>query len=344
MDKMKVSIVVPIYKIEEALLRRCLDSLVQQTLSEVEILLVDDGCPLGGGTICDEYAQRYVQIQVIHQENQGVSAARNTGLSIARGEYYSFVDGDDYVSPDYCRIMYEAAQATGADIVVCGSQQENPDTGIASPLHTVTSAVYTTPAELENMRLNLLRTMALNRQDSSYPNNHFIWGHLYRRETMGDLRFHRDILGGEDKLFNFFALQRCKVYCSQDSCLYHYIVRDSSATHRFVADALERSLKTYAVYRDLPETKMKPIYRNTFYIRTCCMALAMSGSYFWHPDNPDKAVDKAIQRFCRHPIIAEAIQNADIRDMRLSKMKLAIYLLKMRRYKIAFAFARRCGL
>ena len=100
-----VSIIVPVYKIEESLLRRCIESLMAQTLEDIEILLVDDGCPAGCGDICDDYAQQDSRIQVIHQANRGLSAARNTGMDAARGKYIAFVDGDDFVEPDFCRVM-----------------------------------------------------------------------------------------------------------------------------------------------------------------------------------------------------------------------------------------------
>ena len=91
-----ISIVVPIYKVEKYL-RRCIESLINQDYPDIEIILVDDGSPDNCGTICDEYAQKDARIIVIHQQNGGLSAARNTGIDVARGEYLMFVDSDDWV-------------------------------------------------------------------------------------------------------------------------------------------------------------------------------------------------------------------------------------------------------
>ena len=112
-----VSVVVPVYQVEPYL-ERCLDSLLAQTLRDIEIVLIDDGSPDRCGAICDAYASRNPQIRVIHQKNAGLSAARNTGIEAATGEYIMFVDSDDWVEPDFCRIPFEIAKAHAADLVV----------------------------------------------------------------------------------------------------------------------------------------------------------------------------------------------------------------------------------
>lgn len=112
-----VSIVVPVYRVE-SYLEQCVDSLRSQTLRNIEILLVDDGSPDWCGAICDAYAERDPRIRVIHQENAGLSAARNAGIEAASGEYIMFVDSDDWAEPDYCRIPYEIAKTHGADLVI----------------------------------------------------------------------------------------------------------------------------------------------------------------------------------------------------------------------------------
>lgn len=101
----KISIIVPVYKVEKYL-HRCLDSIVAQTFTDWECILVDDGSPDGSGKICDEYAEKDGRFKVFHQENQGVSAARNKGLDNAKGEWIGFVDSDDWVSKEYFQIDY----------------------------------------------------------------------------------------------------------------------------------------------------------------------------------------------------------------------------------------------
>lgn len=115
MDSPKISIIVPVYKVEHYL-RRCLDSIVAQTFTDWECILVDDGSPDNSGVICDEYAEKDSRFRVVHQENGGASSARNHGLKLAQGEYICFVDADDIVSPTYL----EDFRADGADLYISG--------------------------------------------------------------------------------------------------------------------------------------------------------------------------------------------------------------------------------
>lgn len=106
-SKSLVSIVVPIYKVPEKYLRQCIESCIRQTLRDIEIILVDDGSPDRCGQICDEYAEKDDRIRVIHKVNGGLAAARNTGQDAATGITLKFLDGDDYMEPSCCKIMYD---------------------------------------------------------------------------------------------------------------------------------------------------------------------------------------------------------------------------------------------
>jgi len=114
----KVSIIVPVYK-AEAYLHRCVDSILAQTFTDFELLLIDDGSPDRSGEICDEYAQKDSRIRVIHKENGGVSSARQRGLDEAVGEYTIHADPDDWVEPNMLEELYKKAKQDDADIVIC---------------------------------------------------------------------------------------------------------------------------------------------------------------------------------------------------------------------------------
>lgn len=118
-----ISVIVPVYKVE-AFLSRCVDSILAQSFTDFELILVDDGSPDNCGTICDDYALRDSRIHVIHQENGGLSAARNAGIDWvmknSESQWLAFVDSDDWVHADYLRLLYEAVTATGCRISACG--------------------------------------------------------------------------------------------------------------------------------------------------------------------------------------------------------------------------------
>ena len=113
-----ITIIVPVYNSEKTL-HRCVDSILDQTYQNFEILLINDGSKDHSGDICDEYAKSDTRVRVFHKENKGVSAARNTGLDNAKGAWVSFVDSDDWISSEYLNVLYKEAIVTNADVVTC---------------------------------------------------------------------------------------------------------------------------------------------------------------------------------------------------------------------------------
>ena len=123
-----VSIIVPIYKVEDYI-RECIDSILAQTYPYFELILVDDGSPDNCGRICDDYAKGDNRIKVVHKVNGGISSARNAGLEVAKGEWIMHVDGDDWIEPDMIESLIEAAQITGADMVIGDFVKYGPSAG-----------------------------------------------------------------------------------------------------------------------------------------------------------------------------------------------------------------------
>lgn len=114
-----ISVIVPVYKVEPYL-RQCVDSILEQTFQDFELILVDDGSPDGCPAICDTYAAKDPRVRVIHKENGGLSSARNAGLDTAQGEYIAFVDSDDWIHPQMLNTMLNSIQSSSADMAICG--------------------------------------------------------------------------------------------------------------------------------------------------------------------------------------------------------------------------------
>ena len=191
-DKPTISIIVPVYQVEPYL-RECLDSILCQSFEDWEMLLVDDGSTDGSEKICDEYACRDSRVRVFHQGNAGLSAARNTGLDYAAGQYYTMVDSDDVLAtPDYLQILYDALTENDADMSACGhlwfsDGAEVPNAvGIGSEVKTCTGKDFylcrALPREEnyhdEDGNLVTLRYAPIGAH-----------GKLYRREMFDGLRY-----------------------------------------------------------------------------------------------------------------------------------------------------------
>ena len=207
---MKISVIVPVYNAENYL-SACLDSILSQTYQDFEIILIDDGAKDASGQICDAYAGKDPRIQVVHQENGGVSRARNRGLELATGELISFIDSDDTLEPDMYELLVRVMQEHNADISHCGYK------------HIVG----------EEIRLvhDTKRVIPQNTQealDCFVDGRLFgggLWNKLYRRELLDGLSFREDLKNNEDILFNFEAFRRANRSVFADYPLYNYIAR-----------------------------------------------------------------------------------------------------------------------
>ena len=172
-----ISVIVPVYRVEKYL-PACIDSILNQTFTDFELILVDDGSPDRCPEICDETAKRDARVRVIHQANAGLSAARNAGIEAAHGAWLSFVDSDDYIAPHFYEKMYQTAQRTDADCVMCSVQNvDESGKSIDSALMRVADEVKTGQEVLQK----------IGRDDvTPYLT---AWNKLYRRKLFNTLRY-----------------------------------------------------------------------------------------------------------------------------------------------------------
>lgn len=210
-----VSIIVPVYNTEKYL-AQCIESILNQTYSKFELLLINDGSTDGSGDLCDTYAKQDRRISVIHQKNAGVSMARNTGLDHACGEYIMFVDSDDYIDPELVEEAHRTIRKSDADIYICGLIVENFQAGKIVSKETYAAkekSVYSLNELLENMNV-------------SYPAQ-YIYGpchKLYRRKAIENeaVRFDLRLSVWEDFLFNQKVLAKVRSVQISDKVYYHY--------------------------------------------------------------------------------------------------------------------------
>ena len=220
-----ISVIVPIYGVE-AYLERCVDSLLRQSMRNIEIILIDDGLRDACGEICDRYAAHDPRVRVVHQENAGLSAARNAGLELAQGEWIMFVDSDDWVEPDFCRLPYEAALAHGADLVIFGNTYHRKDGKIIEK-------------HIEEGALGREESVAYTAKRSIV-----IWNKLYHRSLFHGIRFPESYIY-EDSFATPKLVHAARSVYRLDACLYHYVYRADSICHR----KTPRSRKDYFIMK-----------------------------------------------------------------------------------------------
>lgn len=224
-----LSIIVPVYQAENYL-KRCLDSLLNQNVSDFELILVNDGSTDRSGAICDEYSAMDNRVQVIHKVNEGQTKTRKKGLFAATGEYVSFVDSDDWVDRDFFSRLIEKAKEQNADVVVAGYITQNHKEEVIST-NGLPSGVYRNESlqELLNQSLYYIP----EKKEGIAP---AMWAKLFRRESAVEAMTKRDdtIRFGEDSLCTNQILSLSRTVVIDNSIAgYHYFLWNGSVTQRF---------------------------------------------------------------------------------------------------------------
>lgn len=212
---MKLSIIVPVYN-AEAYIRKCIESIQKQTFKDFELLLIDDGSNDASGRICDAYAQADGRIKVIHQVNKGVSSARNAGLEACRGEYFTFIDSDDWVDECIYERLFNDINEYRADIACCNVWEDNKLSFAVSKLRP-TVKLCNKEAMKHLLRGKVIRGV--------------LWNKLYSSKLLQGLRFNTDIFLAEDALFNVEIFSRAQTITYNENKMYHYVHRKDSASH-----------------------------------------------------------------------------------------------------------------
>lgn len=226
MNEPLVSVIIPIYKVEKYL-HACVDSILSQSYHNLEIILVDDGSPDSCPVICDDYAQKDARVQVIHQKNGGLSAARNAGIDICRGDYITFVDSDDFLHKRFIELLLNACQTEQADIAVGNIERVPHETSLeksTSPL-TATAVRCITGRDSNFMIYNV----------STWTRITTAWGKLYSRLLFSQTRYPIIALH-EDEALTYKLLYSCKAIAICDSAFYYYRSNPASLMNQSFAE------------------------------------------------------------------------------------------------------------
>jgi glycosyltransferase involved in cell wall biosynthesis len=264
----KISIIVPIFQVRIPFLRECIEGLMAQTLKEIEIILIDDGSEDDCGNICDEYASFDERIRVIHQENQGVSVARNVGIRMARGEWITFVDADDTTELTMCEEILRFAERNNADIAMFSNYVHEDHAVYEHPFfqNDIISFTETLREEFQ------LRTMILCFPHCSFQPQYMLIGHtfgkLIKKEYLlnNNILFNPELRLQQDGIFYLYLSECGGKMAYLNKPLYHYRVYDTSNCKKIRTDAAVIYSKIRQAFMDfiLKNHKQK-IYYDVFY-------------------------------------------------------------------------------
>lgn len=263
----KVSIIVPCWGVEKYL-NRCVYSLVNQTLRDIEIVLVDDESPDNVPQMCDNWANKDCRIKVVHKKNEGLGFARNSGLEIAIGEYIAFVDSDDYVELDMYEKLYEEAKEDDADVIYSNFYIENLKGGWDIRKEVYMKRMWDGD-EVKSFMLDMVANSPDIKHERQFQMS--VWHSLYKRtiiEENDKIRFYSEReVNSEDFPFQIEFLKRCRKVVFIPNAFYRYCLNGSSLTQSFNVDKFRRIENLYKLMSeqlsDINEAQMR-LYR--FYI------------------------------------------------------------------------------
>lgn len=318
----KVTIVVPIYKVEKYL-NRCLESLVNQTLQDIEIILVDDGSPDNCPIFCDQWKEKDHRIRVVHKQNGGLSSARNAGLDIARGEYIGFVDSDDDIELDMYEKMYQKAKEYNVDFVMSDYLRIlNSNEKYIKSLD-INEGYYSRNQIVKDIFPQLIMTSSIE-----YGPLLSVWHCLYKLSFLKNNNIHFDnkVKWSEDNIFSSFVGYHAQsFYYMKNEALYHYYQNEGTITTSYrqgawnVYKTMNKHLHQYFDKIEDYDFSNQLNYHLIYYASNCLNMCSYKGGF--------TKIRKEISLLLTDNDLQDALRN--VRNLTVSK-KLCIQLWLMK--------------
>lgn len=237
-----ITVIVPVYKVEP-FIRQCLDSLLNQTKQEIEILLIDDGSPDSCGQICDDYARIDSRFTVIHQENQGLAETRNIGIEHAKAPYVMFVDSDDWVKPAFCERAYYLITDKNADIVFFGFERLKNGRPMKQPYSEKPEGYKSLSEAIDLVFSN---------------SGNYTWNKIYRRELFEGIRYPKGRVYEDIGVTYQVVLKAKQIWYTWEKLYFYRYRKDSvvtTKTRENMNDAYEMTMQLIHSLQQLKETK-----------------------------------------------------------------------------------------
>lgn len=335
MDRPKLSIIVPVYRVEKYL-ARCLHSLRNQTLRDIEIILVDDASPDKSPALCDAAAREDKRIKVIHKKNEGAGLARNAGLAQASGTYIGFVDADDYTDVHMFEKLYNAAEKYNADLVLSGvcfvdGTMFSDEGSCVRKSYFTENTCFTAPEDLRMLQLGIVGAMPGESEDSRYGMS--VWKNLFRRDIIqnNQLQFvsEREMLS-EDALFMLDYIGCARSAVGIPDTLYYYCRNEYSISKSYKADRLDKGLvflreaEKRLQQTDSPHCRL---YLDRFWQAFCRVLCTQEILYAAATNTPHRNLRDRLISVCTHEVSVRVLQSYPIGKLPLRQ---AVFAFAMR--------------
>ena len=326
-----ISIIVPIYNAEKTL-RRCIESIINQTYNFLDIILINDGSKDNSGIICDEYAQKDKRIKVIHKKNEGVSIARNCGLEQSIGNYIMFVDADDYLDIKICDVLLKFLLKNSCDITIANKVFYKNGKIIDNVLYNEKEIVRDND-EKELFILDLLTYHYDDKMNKVQFLSCGVTAKLFKTKIIkrNNLRFVENCRYGEDVIFNLYAFQYANKIGYIDFNGYNFNINSDSSTHKFRDDWKDsHEIFVNEIGKFLNKYNKDYRFYEAYEMMIATRICGLINSYYFHKNSQRKFLHsyKGFKKFIHEDKYRRSIKNVKL-ELLTKKQKIVILALRL---------------
>ena len=348
-----ITFIVPVYKVNYKQLKKCINSILNQTekREKYEVLMVDDGSPDECPAICDEYKKNYDNVHVIHQKNQGLSVVRNNGVSAALGKWITFVDGDDWIEPDFVKFAELSITRAPADVDIMiwdgYSETRNSSKPIKFMDNSDTS-FCTFSGKKKELLIDRILPRYVRKEDIERCTDLGItWGRIYRRDFLIDNKIENvpGLRVMQDSVFNLWAFEYARTICYQYKPIYHYSMYDESISKKFDPEIAETMRTLYGYFSEyIKKCHNNDDYWQRLYIRTVRLLVKCLAKDYANPLNKDplKKRKEKLKRDLNCIEFQTALKKCKYHGQEL-KFKIILFLLKHKMYTFSICASKLFG-
>ena len=319
-----ISVIIPVYNVEKYL-EKCLLSIINQTYRNLEIILIDDGSTDTSGKICDTYAEKDSRIKVIHQGNKGASAARNVGLENCSGEYVTFIDSDDWISEDYCELLYHKLQETESDVSAIKNSLVVENNSVIKNVTPIKETVKNGQAIFE--KNDILKEILTQKILDNY-----IFGKLYKRNLIKDIKFKENVVF-EDIIYTYDSLTKANKMVYFDKECYYHLKHEgtisATCSERNILDYINSIMYRYnCIQKNYKELEIYNHFALLKEVTNACVKYVIANAYY---ENVEEELVKIFE------ILSEYTSKNEVEFVKLMNdfQKTSIYLIRYS-YKLFF--------
>ncbi len=324
-ENKKISVIIPVYNVENYL-RRGLDSVINQTYSNLEIIIIDDGSKDNSSKICDEYSLKDKRIKVVHKQNEGVSKARNAGLQIATGDFVTFMDPDDVIHERMYELLYKEITEKKTDLVMCGFkhifEKDNVEKRVVEN--------NLTKLEKESIYPYLLKIGTTEKDGNIHTENVMgcVWRVLFSRDIIADVTF-PDLKLSEDLVFMMDVFNKNPKVAVVNEPLYGYFQRATSAMHNFNEDKIKEKMKSFEMVLLKSKNKVSEDQHNAYKYHVYASLI----NELIRNQKPD-LVEKIINTEFMNSLYSENNYKLALKNAIGFNHKIAYFMIKHQKYKL----------